>query len=87
LGEGAQDVRADRGDGFGFVADQRDGRAERFEAGFEECGDVKRHVALADRLAITDDKPALLHFRPVAADVAGVDGDVEIGEWLIRWGG
>jgi hypothetical protein len=38
------------------------------------------HVSLADRRTIADEQPAFLDLRPLAADVAGVDGDVQAVE-------
>ncbi len=41
---------------------------------------MEGHIAFGDRFCVADLEPATLDFRPFAADVAGVDGDVEVGE-------
>jgi len=82
-----QRIWADRCDRFGRFADERDFCAERFEFRPEKFRDEKCHVALGDRFSVADDEPAFLHFRPVSADVARVDGDVEAFERPVGWGG
>ena len=76
--EGGKVFRAQRGDRFGGAADEGDGGSEVLEKRLEQFRDVKGHVAFGDRLFLTDLEPALLDLRPLAADVAGVDGDVEV---------
>ncbi len=72
-------------DGFCFGADEGDFGAHFFEDGFEFFGNDEGHVAFGDRFVGADLEPAFFDFSPWAADVAGVDGDVEFGEWFVFW--
>jgi len=80
-----QIFRAERGDGFGGGADEGDLGAHFLEKGFEEFRDAEGHVSFGDRFIVADLEPALFGFRPFAADVAGIDGDVEAGQWFFWW--
>ena len=61
--------------------------AEDLQALHEEFGDAERHVAFDDGLAFANLEPAFLDFRPLASDMAGVDGDAQSGQWLAGlWG-
>ncbi len=74
-------------DGLGGGSDEGDFGAHFFELWFEDFGDEEGHIAFGDRFCVADLEPATLDFRPFAADVARVDGDVEIGEGLSGWSG
>ena len=41
---------------------------------------MQGHVPFGNRFFGADLEPAFLDLRPIAADVAGIDGDVEVGE-------
>ena len=73
----AKPVRAAAGDRLGAGTGQPNLRAEGLQSGLEKFRHTQGHVALDDRLGVADLEPALLHFRPIAADVAGVDRDFQ----------
>ena len=76
--------RAAAGDRLGAGTGQPNLRAESLQARLEKFRHSERHVPLSDRLGVPDLEPALLHFRPLAADVAGVDRDFHPSERLGR---
>jgi len=48
----------------------------------EELADEEGHVALGDGFRSADLKPPFFHFGPFPAEMAGVDCDVQSGQWL-----
>ena len=78
-GKGEQCRGADGSHGLGIFSHKGNTGAEGFQLWFQKLGDLEAHVALANGCSFADDEPAFFHLRPCAADVAGVDGDLESG--------
>ena len=87
IGEGFEILRADGGDWFWGGADEGDFGAHFAEEGCEDLGDFECHIAFGDGGIGANLEPAFFDFRPISADVAGIDGDVEVLEGFFNWGG
>ena len=80
LREGRSGVRTAPGERDRRIADQRDFGAERPEFRHEDFCNAKGHVSLGDRFAVSHHVPALFHFRPLAAEMARIYGNLHAGQ-------
>ena len=87
-GEGAERFGAMFGGGEWAVAEVKNGRAHGFELGDEMAGDEESHLAFDDWAGLAELEKAFLHFGVRAAEMTGIDGDIQAGEGKIgEWRG
>ena len=63
-------------DRFGMGACEVNLRSHGLKPGNEKLGDLQRHVPLNNGFGFSDLEPALLDFRPLAADMPGINRDL-----------
>ena len=76
-GWGAELFRAQAGGGFATRAEEHDFGPAALEFFLEQLGHLKHHVPFNHGLVLADLEPPFLHAGPLAAEVAGVEGDAQ----------